>query len=65
VELDEALYEITVYSSCCNTDRGIYYYTTYDNSKICGIDMHKEDLQKDTLIWYPLQKEQAISIQNG
>lgn len=65
VQLGEGLNEITVYSSCCNTDRGIYYYTTYDNSNIYGIDMRKEDLQKDTLIWYPLQKEQTISIQNG
>jgi choloylglycine hydrolase len=65
VQLNSGDYEITVYSSCCNTDRGIYYYTTYDNSQICAVDMHNEDLQKDTLIWYPLQKEQVISMQNG
>lgn len=29
VRLGGDSYEITVYSSCCNTDRGIYYYTTY------------------------------------
>lgn len=65
VQLGEGLYEITIYGSCCNTDRGIYYYTTYDNSQICAVDMHKEDLQADQLMWYPLQKEQGIVFQNG
>ena len=37
-------YEITLYTSCCNTDRGIYYYNTYDNHRITGVDMHKENL---------------------
>ena len=65
VELSEGVYEITMYSSCCNADRGIYYYTTYDNNQICAVDMYTENLEKDALIWYPLQKEQAISMQNG
>lgn len=65
VELSEGLYEITVYSSCCNTDRGIYYYTTYDNSRICAVDMHREDLQGSRLIAYPLKKEQGMEYQNG
>ena len=29
-------YEKTLYTSCCNTDKGIYYYTTYENSQITG-----------------------------
>ncbi len=64
VELSNKLYEITVYSSCCNTDRGIYYYTTYDNSQICAVDMHRENLQGNELIWYPLKTEQTILFQN-
>ena len=64
VQLGEGLNEITVYSSCCNTDRGIYYYTTYDNSQICAVDMHKVDLEGNQLIWYPLQKKQTIAYQN-
>ena len=58
------LYEITVYSSCCNTDGGIYYYTTYDNSQICAVDMYREDLEGNALIAYPLKKEQTIAYQN-
>ena len=33
-EVTEGKYEITLYTSCCNCDKGIYYYTTYDNSQI-------------------------------
>ena len=64
VLLGNGLYEITIYSSCCNTDRGIYYYTTYDNSQIHAVDMHRENLQGSELIAYPLKKEQEISYQN-
>ena len=29
VHMGEGKYEITIYSSCCNLDKGIYYYVTY------------------------------------
>ncbi len=64
VKLDNKSYAITIYSSCCNTDRGIYYYTTYDNSSIHAVEMHKENLQGSALIQYPLNKEQTIAYQN-
>lgn len=57
-------YEYTIYSSCCNVDQGIYYYTTYENSQITGVDMHQEDLDDDKLTSYPLVKNQHIYIQN-
>lgn len=47
--------EITRYSCCCNTDKGIYYYTTYDNSRITAVELHGEDLSKDRAITYPLR----------
>ncbi|MBQ7295313.1 MAG: choloylglycine hydrolase [Clostridia bacterium] len=37
-------YEYTRYSSCCNADKGIYYYTTYNNSSVTAVDMHSVDL---------------------
>ena len=46
--------EYTLYSSCCNADRGIYYYTTYENSRVCAVDMRREKLDGDSLISYPL-----------
>ena len=56
--------EITHYSCCCNTDQGIYYYTTYDNSTITGIAMHRENLEDSQPISYPLVKQTAITMQN-
>lgn len=53
-EVKEGKYEITIYTSCFNADKGIYYYTTYDNHQICGVDMHKENLDSDRLIRYPI-----------
>lgn len=60
IAVEKDLYEITVYSCCCNTDKGIYYYRTYENSQITGIDMHKENLNGKELISYQLIKEQQI-----
>ncbi len=52
---------MTVYTSCCNTDRGIYYYTTYGNLQISAVDMNKESLDSDILISYPLVTGQQIN----
>ena len=60
----EGEYEITLYSSCCNTDKGIYYYTTYENSQITAVDMHRCDLGSERLITYPLITGQQIHWQN-
>ncbi len=57
-------YEMTNYSSCCNTDRGIYYYTTYHNSRIYGVDMNRENLEGDTIITHSLAGIEPITIQN-
>ena len=62
--LGEGQYEITIYSSCCNMDKGIYYYTTYENSQITGVDMHHEDLECENLISYPLITKQQIRWEN-
>jgi len=56
--------EITIYACCCNTDKGVYYYQTYDNSRICAVHMHRENLEGNQLISYPLQKQQDILEQN-
>ncbi|GEB10022.1 choloylglycine hydrolase [Streptococcus equinus] len=57
-------YEYTIYSSCINTDKGIYYYTTYDNSQITAVDMYKENLDDSKLVSYPLVKEWQVNYQN-
>lgn len=56
--------EITVYSSCCNTNKGIYYYSTYQNRTIRKVDMHKENLDSDFLIPYDMTGKEFVFSQN-
>lgn len=62
--LEDDKYEITIYASCCNASRGIYYYTTYDNRHINAVDLHREDLNGHRLIRHPLLLRENLSIQN-
>lgn len=64
VRLPDGSYEITAYTSCMNTDKGIYYYTTYENHCISAVDMHRCDLEGKELCTYPLRKVQQIGWQN-
>lgn len=63
-ELAGGKYEITIYTSCCNADKGIYYYTTYENHQITAVDMHRENLDSAQLIRYPLITGEQIMRQN-
>ncbi|RAP54685.1 MAG: choloylglycine hydrolase [Methanosphaera sp. rholeuAM130] len=64
-EVAEGKYEYTIYSSCMNTDKGIYYYKTYENTQINAINMYNCDLTDDELVVYPLNDSPAINYQNG
>lgn len=44
-------FEYTRYTSCCNVDRGIYYYNTYDNPEIKSVSMGDVDLEGKELIF--------------
>ncbi len=57
-------YEVSVYSSCCNADKGIYYYITYGNRQISAVDMWKENLDRQDVISYSLVKSEQIHWQN-
>lgn len=63
-KLPDGSYEITAYTSCMNTDKGIYYYTTYENHCIAAVDMHRCDLEGKELYMYPLIKKQEVIRQN-
>ena len=63
-EVREGEYEITIYTCCCNCDKGIYYYTTYDNQQITAVDMHRENLNGSALCRYRLITGQQIRLQN-
>lgn len=62
--IGDGKYETTIYTSCCNTDKGIYYYNTYDNHQITAVNMHNENLDGDLLIKYPLIQEEQFKMQN-
>lgn len=64
-ELENGKCEYTIYTSCCNADKGIYYYTSYDNHQITGIDMHRENLDGEKLARYQAVQEEQIWMQNG
>lgn len=63
-DLGQGNHEITIYTSCCSADRGIYYYTTYGNHRICAVDMHRENLDGTCLACYPLISKEQIYLQN-
>lgn len=62
--LEDGAYEVTIYTSCCNADKGIYYYTAYDNPRITGVDMHRENLDSVAPIVYPLVVSGQIEMLN-
>lgn len=63
-EVGEGEYEITIYTSCCNADKGIYYYTTYDNHQITAVNMYNENLDGANIVRFPLIKDEQIKMQN-
>lgn len=63
-ELENKEYEITLYASCCNADKGIYYYHTYDNHQISAVDMHREDMEGSELITYKPITDEQIKFMN-
>lgn len=57
-------FEKTIYTSCCNTDTGVYYYTTYENSQITGVSMHNADLNSTKVTVFPLISKPQIRMDN-
>lgn len=55
---------ITSYACCINTDKGIYYYKTYENNQLTAINMHNENLESDELIAFELIHKQQINYIN-
>lgn len=63
-DLGNGQYERTIYTSCCNASRGVYYYKTYDNHGVCGVDMRLEDLDGAVLLRWPLRRQMNMEMQN-
>lgn len=58
-------FERTIYTSCWNAVRGIYYYTTYGNRRITAVNLHREPLDSTALRRYPMLTAEDILMQNG
>ena len=63
-EVEGGHFEYTIYSSCMNTDKGIYYYKTYDNSTLTAVSLQKENMDSDKLFQYPLRKKLVVQHEN-
>lgn len=63
-EVKPGEFEITLYTTCYNTDKGIMYYTTYDNHQISAVNMHYENLDGSELIRYRVARGEHINYQN-
>lgn len=50
-------YEYTRYSCCINTDKQIFYYKTYQNTRVRSVDMHSVDLNSDKLYIRKMEEE--------
>ncbi len=62
--LEDGSCEMTQYTSCCNASQGIYYYTTYGNRRISAVDMHRENLDENQLLRFPLVIKEDIRFLN-
>ncbi len=60
----DGLDDLTTYSCCINTTRGIYYYKTYNNSQITAIRMTGREKCRKTLCIHELIDTQQIRYLN-
>lgn len=65
VVLEDGAPVVSVYTSCCDLERCVYHYTTYENRQISVVDLHRETLDGNQLVSYPLITEPQIRMQNG
>lgn len=61
---DKNKYEKTLYTSCINADKCIYYYTTYQNRQISAVSLKNEPIEEKSLIFYPHITSENIFSQN-
>ncbi|MGX4686230.1 choloylglycine hydrolase [Vagococcus sp. JNUCC 83] len=63
-DVGNSQFEYTIYSSCCDTTTGSYYYKTYNNTQINGVHLFNEALDTTELIHYPLVMNSTIQSVN-
>lgn len=60
----EGQLEMTTYACAINATKGRYYYTSYHNSGLCGVDLYEEDLDGAALVAYPIEQKTQVKWQN-
>ena len=56
--------EISRYACCCDTENGIYYYTTYDNSRLRAVHLRNAPMDSEFLTVFDLLDKPDIFWQN-
>ena len=62
--LEDGSLEFTEYSSCINLDKGVYYYTTYNDSRINAVDIKRCLLEGREVLTFALESEWRINRRN-
>ena len=65
VRTEEDKEERTIYSSCCDTKRMIYYYTTEHCSALTAVELCLEDMDREQLVSYPMLHTTRLLLQNA
>lgn len=60
-DLGDSRYDVTIYTGCCNADKGIYYYTTYNNRSISAVHLWEEDVDGSMPACFPMMDKQQIN----
>ena len=60
----EKEWNVTTYTCCINTIKGIYYYKTYNNSQITAIRLTAENIHNRNLTIYNLEEHQQVKYIN-
>lgn len=55
VRLKNGQPDLTRYAACCNLNKGIYYYKTYENSQITAVSLTKQNKTGTVLSRFPLR----------
>ena len=63
-EVSDNTFEYTIYTDCTNLEKGLFYYTTYNNKQINQIDMNKENLDSSNLICFKMNNKTIFNKQN-
>ncbi len=53
-------WDMTTYACCMDAERGIYYYKTYENSRLQAVSLGKENLDGTELVCYELENTQQV-----